>query len=419
MKKIVSGLVILMLPVLVFANTCESVKDNSTGNTRVLTCDKEKRTTTTFKTTNDVEVLKNSVCTIKCSEELAISVDPVVKVLAGMGFNYPLYVSGERKCTAKYNYDSYETKIKKLVEEYAKLTGTEKTTKGNEITNYNEEKKACDNFKDKEAKEYNKYELNSNVSIKIHTDKETKEEVYVYKNLQEETYEQEAIIDDLEYDACGFLESSKTCRKDERTLVGWTKTERVYGKYTFKDVYLEKYTGEVKTLPISGRTCDAKDMYFTDFNTITKPVSGVPGDKGYELTLTATNLGSLLKSNLTVNCNYEVKNLMYPQRDNTGKCIDENCDKYGSTGYQYRIIDLSDPFPNRKAGANWIGKENLITSTKDNINSMTKFEINLGRSSILKLREYNETHKYDKFDLDEKTNELNFIEQHSNIVKRK
>ena len=264
-----------MLPVVVFGSTCDFTKDNSTGNNRTITCDNDNRTVTTFKTPGEQTVLNNSICTIKCTEELAVSVNPITKVLAGTGFNYPLYVSGERKCTATYKYEEYETKIRKLVDEYSKLTGTEKSTKANEITNYYLDKKACDNFKEKGTDEYNKYQLNSKVSIKMQvSNSETVVEDYIYKDLQDSTYNVEPIIDEVEYDACGFLESSKTCKEEDKTIASWTNSERIYGKYTFKDVYLEKYTGEVKTSPIEGKTCNAQDMHFTDFRLLSKPATG-------------------------------------------------------------------------------------------------------------------------------------------------
>lgn len=421
MKKTIL-VMLMMLPIFVYADTCDFIKDTTSGNNKTITCDAEKRKTTSFKTESDKTVLNNSICTIKCRENLVVSINPIVKVLAGMGFNYPLYVSGERKCTATYKYNDYQTKIKKLVSEYASLSGTAKKTKANEITNYILDKKACDNFKEKDSKEYNEYKLNSSVKVTLEVSNgATINEQYVYKDLQDKVYESKPIVNTVNYyDACDFQESSKTCKASNTTTSDWSITQRVYGKYTFKDVYVEKYTGEVKTTKIEGRTCNALDQYFTDYKMTTRPRSDSNGsDKGYSIKITATNLGNVIGGKLVANCYYQVDNLIYPQKDNLGNCIDENCTKYGTQGFQYRIVDLADPFPGRSAGANWYGKESLLTSTRNNITSMMRFEINLGRSSILKLREYNKTHKYDKFDLSSKTNELDFIDNNSNIVKRK
>ena len=423
MKKVLIFVIALVMPVIVFGQTCDLNKDTTGGNNRTITCDAEKSTVTNFKTTSEVEVLKNDVCTIKCSEELALSVDPIKKVLAGMSFSYPLYVSGERKCTATYNYAAYEAKIRKLVDEYAdpKLTGNAKTTKANELVNYYAQRKACDNFTLKDQEEFNEYKLDANVSLNVETSTREVTVPYVYDDLLD--YTNVVTTDETMYDACKYNETGRTCTDTDSTVTGWKETARVIGKYTMAATHIEKYTGEIKSVA-SDKTCDAGDRFFVDLKEISKPVAGDPRDLGYKLTLTANNLGNNMLArnrsnwNLTVNCHYQVKNLIYPQQDPTGRCIDDMCNEIGTTGFTYRIVDLKDPFPNREPGANWKGKETIITSTADRITSLQRFIINLNRNSIKRVREYNSVNSYDTFNLNE-MEKSNFIIANQSIVNRK
>lgn len=418
MKKVIFAL--LLLPIVVFGATCETIKDNQEGNNRNLVCDNKKSTTTTFKTSSEEKVLENSVCKIMCTEEIVFSVDPVKKVLAGTSFNYPLYASGERKCKATYNYQQYESKIKKLVDEYATLTGIEKANKANEITNYYAQKKACDEFT-KEGSEYNKkYEYNGDVMLVVETSINSQNVPYKFEEISE--YSSNEILDKVIYDSCNYNETSKTCLGSNETISSWTETARIFGKYTMNDAYIEKYTGEIKNI-YSSNTCNAGDRYFVEFTELTKPVKNDPTDKGYKLTLIAKNLGNNLVPtgsvwSLNVDCWYKVKNLVFPQ-NNPGIVTDENYDKYGSMAFQYRIIDLNEPFPgNREVGSNWVGKVGIITSTKDNLSSLQRFVITLDRSRINEVREYNNVHPYDTFNFNDMENSL-FIEAHPNIIKRK
>ena len=90
-----------------------------------------------------------------------------------------------------------------------------------------------------------------------------------------------------------------------------------------------------------------------------------------------------------------------------------------AAAFDYRIIDLNDPFPSREPGANWKGKEEIISSTKNQVlaGSIRRFLISLNRSGIKKTREYNDLYKYDTFNLDE-MEKSDFIKNNINIVSR-
>lgn len=428
MKKILA--IMLLLPIIVSAETCDTVVDNQTTYDRNLVCDVNNKTTTSFKTNKEVVEVNNSVCKISCSEEILISIDPIKKVLAGTSFSYPLYTSGERKCTAVYNYNDYETKIKRLVNEYESLTGTAKTNKGREITNYYAEKKACDEFvKEEEGIYTNKYGVNNNaeVTLSIETSKNRVNIGYKYQDIAD--YSSNLLFENVPYyNACNFNEKTNKCDGGDETVSGWTEYARIYGKYTMDDAYVEKYTGEIKSSQ-EENTCNAGDRYFVSFNELTRPTTDDTTDKGYSLVLTASNFSNYItngrqEEKLNVNCWYQVKNLIFPQ-SNAGGETDEMYDKLGNTGFMYRIIDLDNPFPNRESGANWFGKESIITSTADKISTLQRFVINLNSSSISRIRDYNNIHSYEPFNIEIrdvqgiKKEYSSFIQSFNDIIDRK
>ena len=430
MKKLM--ILFMFFPVLVFGMTCDNVKDTQTSDSRNLVCDSEKSTVTTFRTQNENVVLSNGVCEIKCTEEIVFSVDPIKKVLSGMSFNYPLYTSGIRKCSATYKYSEYENTIRRLVNEYASLTGAQKATKANELSNYYGMKKKCDEFTKNGSNYEEKYSYNGDVNLKIETSTNEVNVNYLFKPISE--YISNVIVDEVSYDSCNYNETGRTCRNGDKTIAGWTETVNIYGKYTMDDVYLEKYTGKVVEA-YNDKTCNAGDRFFTDLKEITKPVSGDTRDNGYKLTLSSSNLdadfrelgqkngvtGTQLPNKLdwklNVECSYQVKNLVFPQKI-VGGSEDENYDKYGNNAFQYRLIDLSNPFPEREPGANWVGNEDIIDYTKNNLSTLEKFRITLNRSSINKIRDYNKVYKYDSFNMDEK-DISKFIEANQEIIVRR
>lgn len=420
MRKKILILLSLILPAFVYADSCTINNDTQTTQDRTLSCDTNFKKTTTFKTESEEKILENEVCTIKCTESIIFSIDPVKKVLAGTSFRYPLYYSGERKCTSTYKYQEYETKIKKLVGEYEKLTGTDKDTKANEIVNYYTLKKQCDEFTKQDSDYKNEYKLNANVELKVDTSTGSKTIKYV--SLKINDYESNVNVDEVNYASCGYDESLKKCAGSTKTISNWTETARIYGKYTMPNTYVERYTGEIKNVP-STKTCNAGDRYFVDFKELTNPQTGATDETGYSLTLTADEIGNNIdkskdKWKLSVNCSYKVKNLIFPQGSST-TTVDENYKKYGSSTFIYRQIDIDDPFPNREPAANWQGKENIIISKPyETLLTLQKFEISLDRGSIKRVRDYNSNYPYDTFNLSEMEKSL-FIINNPTIVKRK
>lgn len=429
-KKIL--FITLLLPFCVFAVECPVVNNTSTLNNRSITCSINNVTTTSFETSNSVTVLDNSVCTIKCTEKLLLSIEPLKKVLSGMSFSYPLYVSGERKCTATYKFNgsvsSYESNIKTLVNEYNNLSGTAKNNKRLEIENLYNDKLNCDNFTNYNNSEYEKYKykFNGDVSLEIEKSDSTDRLQYTYRELSE--YESNVNGNVINYDACNLNINSVSCTGGSTTIQSWTEVARLFGKYTMNNSYVEDYTGKVSNIP-SSNSCDASDRYFVDFDEVTNLGNSIDAnDNGYNLVLTANNLGNNLsntgdKWNLNVNCWYQVKNLFLSNKKtitNPGTATSEN----NSLAFSYRVIDLDNPFPKDVVPLNWIGKENIISENKDRLNSLSRFVITLNRSSIEKVREYNDNvNTYESFNITKDANGVDrsdFIENHANrIVERK
>ena len=424
MKKKLLLFVLLLMPLMVNAlDVCDVASDNQTSNNRTLTCSPTQISTTKFKSTKEKEVLKNDVCTITCTEDIVFSIKPTQKVLAGMSFSYPLYSSGVRKCTAKYNYKNYEDRMQKLVDEYKILTDTTaKNNKVKELDALYEQKARCDGYAEAGNEYESKYSFNGEANLKVETSTNVENVTYEYKDIDE--YYTNVVKDNINYYSCGYNSSTKNCDGAQRTTNGWTSTSRVYGKYTMKEVFIEKYTGEIKTTK-GDNTCEGMDKFFVKLNEYTRPVSNDKDDNGYSLTLTATNLNTKTINdtdwNLTVNCYYQVNNLMFPQGGTNVKA-DENYSKYGNTAFQYRIVALEEPFPDREAGANWKGNESIITSSKSIVfstnNTLERFIINLDRAGIRKVREYNELYKYDTFNLDSKEQSI-FINNMGKMFDRK
>ncbi len=423
-KKKILLFALLLMPLMVSAlDVCDVASDNQTSNNRTLTCSPTQISTTKFKSTKEKEVLKNDVCTITCTEDIAFSIKPTQKVLAGMSFSYPLYSSGVRKCTAKYNYKNYEDKMQKLVDEYKTLTDTTaKNNKVKELDALYEQKARCDGYAEAGNEYESKYSFNGEANLKVETSTNVENVTYEYKDIDE--YYTNVVKDNINYYSCGYNSSTKNCDGAQTTTNGWTSTSRVYGKYTMKEVFIEKYTGEIKTTK-GDNTCEGMDRFFVDLNEYTRPISNDKDDNGYSLTLTATNLNTKTINdtdwNLTVNCYYQVNNLMFPQGGTNVKA-DENYSKYGNTAFQYRIVALEEPFPDREAGSNWKGNESIITSSKSIVfstnNTLERFIINLDRAGIRKVREYNELYKYDTFNLDSKEQSI-FINNMGKMFDRK
>ena len=401
-KKTLFGIIILMMGIIAV---------NGSTIDRTLTCDATNQTFDKFNTKNQ-KAFENSVCTITCSEELFYGYDPIKNVLAGRGFSYPLYLSGQKQCNAKYNYVSYYTRIQNLVNLRDGSSGSQKQDYINQINNLLLEKQDCDDY----YKEGNDGEYKIDASVKLEVQNSSKIDIVDYKYYEIDKFETVYEESNATYKGCELQNGSSSCVYKTKVVSEWDAIDRNDGVYTIGERYIEAYTGNIKTTSSDSKDCKICNAYVVSFYEKTKPESGAIGDKGYTLKIVANNLGGNISTkddtwNLNINCWYTVENIIFPQSE------DENFIKYGETGFMYRLIDLKDPFPKREAGDNWYGKTGLINL---NVKSNTMYEINLTRGAIKLIREDNELNPnaYSIFDYD--VNGRNsFIEKYIGIITRK
>jgi hypothetical protein len=116
--------------------------------------------------------------------------------------------------------------------------------------------------------------------------------------------------------------------------------------------YVQRYTGDLSTYPISGYDYDGRYAY-TDF---------YERSQSHNFSLHARSLGPNLQgvsNNIwqinPFNCQYDVNNLIFPPAG------DRNNIKYGYVAFMYRQVSLTNPFPNRAPGENWAGEVTDIT----------------------------------------------------------
>lgn len=402
-RKIIFIVVLLMLGMIV-------VKGATID--RNLTCDATKQVFDKF-TTKEKKAFENSVCTISCSEELFYGYDPIKNVLAGRGFSYPLYLSGQKQCNAKYKYASYYSRIQNLVNlRDGTSNPTFKQDYINQINNLLLEKQECDEYYKKD--EAGEYKINADVTFEVQNSSKTEIVDYVYyeTNELEPVYEESAVP----YRGCELQNGTSNCIYTTRVVSEWDSIDRNDGVYTVGERYIEAYTGNIKKTSSDPNDCKICNAYVVSFYEKTKPEAGVVGDKGYTLKIVAKNVGGNITPtddvwNLTINCWYTVENIIFPQSG------DVNYTKYGEFGFMYRLIDLKNPFPKRDPGDNWFGKIDFI---REDTRSNIMYEINLTRGAIKTVREDNELHpnSYSIFDYD--INGRNsFIEKYISIITRK
>lgn len=402
LKKSLFGILILMMGMIVV---------NGATINKNLTCE-ANQTFDKFEA-KDKEAFKNSVCTITCSEELFYGYDPIKNVLAGRGFSYPLYLSGQRQCNAKYNYAAYYTSIQTLVNlRDGTSNSTLKQSYINQITNKLLEKQECDDYY-KEGKD-GEYKIDADVSFEVQNS--TKIDIVDYEFYETEEFETVYEESNTSYKGCELQNGTSSCVYTSKVVSEWETVDRIDGVYTVGERYIEAYTGNIKLSSSDSKDCKICNAYVVSFYEKTKPEEGAIGDKGYTLKIVAKNLGSNISKdediwNLNVNCWYTVENIIFPQVG------DQNNTKYGESGFMYRLIDLKEPFPKRDPGDNWFGKENLIT---DDVRSKIMYEINLTRGAIKLVKEDNalNPNSYSIFDYD--VNGRNaFIEKYIGIITRK
>lgn len=498
-KKIIIMMLLMIIAIKGVNAACNPpVEDPTPGNNRTVQCDLETTAKTTkfvYPEPGEPQVIKfdNKYCVVTCKEEIVFAYPSVRRTYAGLPFSYTLNLSAQRACTATYpNYVAFDELYRELVDMYMVLLGqtyygvpradinhdgekdyldytyvrnkiatfedidNNKVLDANDsvsigklskaITNMKQKKDDCDNW-GTNANPSSTYEVKPTVNLTINTSKGDVLENYEYEELVSD--DPIMVPDETTYSSCVLNNSTVNGRTEYRctsqpTYIGWTELARVNGRFVMKEKKMVTYQGNA--LPIddntdpSRETCWAGRKYYVSLTELTKPRIGDNVDQGYPLTLTVSGIGNNIENkpktmNLTVNCFYQVRNLIGPTPDDY--FYTENLSKIpaGSTNsismYLYRTIDLNDPFPNkREPGANWVGdveetingrkvkmslKEKYITSTANTIQNKSPYKITLSRSNINYIKRDTAEHGYNLFELpDDELNE--FVRNYYEII---
>ena len=474
------------------------IEDNNNIDNRVLTCDNVDTTITKYEypkgSTNFVKSFENDYCVVECRENIALSFDGIKRVYAGMSFTYPLNLSAKRSCrSTNKNVQNFDSIYRTMVNSYMVLGGykTDGTPRAdinddgkfnnadvayvnslvnslltldgrrvldldrnnvvdanavdtlyNAINYMKTQKSSCDDWK---SLADSKYIVNPEVNLNITTSKGIVSKKFDY--VEALPYTSTVTNDSSNYFSCllseklvsGFRELN--C-KDELTIIGWTEIASITGRYSLPKVDLELYTGKVinEGESSSTKTCSAGERYYTSLKEITRPALNNVIDKGYPLVLSVTGIGNNVDKtvsknlNLTVNCNYQVRNIASPQ---VGDSIYELYESYitnkeGLGLYEYRSIDLERPFPDREPLANWNGsvkvlingkqrdvplKEYYITKEGKTIRNRNMYTIILNESLVNNIRAYNTSVPYGVFNLDKNEKSV-FVESNIQIIQK-
>lgn len=491
------GLFFIGIMITYGAEDCEPTKNNANSDDRVLTCDETKATVTNYEYPKGVGnwaiSLDNPYCRIECKEYISLSFEGIQRTYAGMGFSYPLNVSATRSCKSTYkNVENFDKLYRQMVDAYMVLHGNQVNGKPREDVNEDGYMNAGDvttvngwantllsldgkrvlaigNPVDTLRSEImymkglkttcnewgvtkDKYELNPTVGLNIATTKGnvTKN----YKFVETSPYVNTKSEDESTLLSCSLSEALRdgarelNCR-DEKTIIGWTDTSIVQGRYSMPVVNLELYSGKVienEKGEIKTGQCIAGEKYFTDFEEATRPALNDKNDKGYPLVLKVTGIGNNIDKtvakglNLTVNCSYQVLNVSSPQKITTPGTPDSVYWQYkefitGTQGlnlHEYRVIDVKEPFPGREPLTNWNGlvkvmingkvreiplKEYYITEKGTSIRSNTLYTIKLNSSSIKRISNYNNDNPYGIFNLDKNESSV-FLKNNISIIEK-
>ena len=234
----------------------------------------------------------------------------------------------------------------------------------------------------------------------------------VYNNKKTESVSNPGLVGDHSARAAGFQGVYEDYSLSPNTLTYddfWNKKSDIKYQFEFSNnYYVQKYTGELGLSNNSAYIYGGRFAY-TDFYQQTGK---------YDLKLTAVELGPHLNnagSNIwkidPFKCEYNLTNLIFPPKG------DINYTKYGNVGFEFRQISLTEPFPNRTARENWLGKESLITNVEYGIyNNQPLYHFNLNSSNREKVRFYNSKNKYDSFNPADPY-KSNFLKDHNIILR--
>lgn len=144
--------------------------------------------------------------------------------------------------------------------------------------------------------------------------------------------------------------------------------------YELPDTYIDKYTGDLISYPSKAYYPGGRNFY-TDLR----------GEAGtiYNLNLEMANISQIFKWRVTYTCDYSVYN-EFPSQD--------------QSLYMYRPISLTNPFPGRSPGSNWLSYQDYDFTKKNNKSvydtSNIIYEVTLTPERLKSIKQYNQDNSY-------------------------
>jgi hypothetical protein len=145
-------------------------------------------------------------------------------------------------------------------------------------------------------------------------------------------------------------------------------------KYEFPLIYITRYNGDINSYP-TGVYYDGGRKFYTDLR----------GEAGilYNLDMEIMDISPIFKRRISYDCDYGVYN-EFPSQ--------------GQSLYMYRPISLSNPFPGRLPGSNWLGYINYDFTKKNGKpvydQSNIIYQVNLTPERIKSIKQYNQNYGY-------------------------
>lgn len=230
----------------------------------------------------------------------------------------------------------------------------------------------------------NDYKFEPNVKINIQEGNTSKNIIMVEEILDSDNNhnKDKSNIKFSRYiNTCEFSDAKiAICESVDTTMyANWERYSYVETNYKLPHKYIKKDSNATIRSSDCQYCLDGGYKYYTNFETPTG---------NYDIKVTASNLGHKGKWKIIDTCEYHLDNLVKPpsEGDGSGGGRDPN---YGRT-FLYRPISLFDPFPNRVAGPNWFGRENLITNSASTLyNKIPEYVVELTPQDIQQIKKSN------------------------------
>jgi len=313
------------------------------------------QTSVGLKTVTPELIVENEYCKVSCLEKVVITYPTNNrKLLPGAGFTLPVRLAqGERACMSCFDKTSYSSYGSFLANALLTAEGNERDALLLEQKQLLEKGETCSGW-------------TANYSF----------DPTFYAIISDENGENNVPIKEVVSTKKRSIVDGYPLDNDPNIFMN-LKRVIVTKEYEFADhTYVSKYSGNISTTK-PDEYVEEGSRYYT----------GLATPKGvYPIKIIATNLGNKGRWTSTGTGSYSIVDSV---------CLD-GISKYAISKYIYRPISVSNPFPNRKAGANWRGYESRITSNRNIIYSdgfKAPYTVDMEPNDILSVKAYNDNLK--------------------------